>query len=105
MSLKAVKSLNAAKALFSGDGDESSMPTIEIDKADFKDGMPLLDLLLKAELIASKGEGKRLIKQGGISIDGEKVTDFAVVITLDDFNENSIKLKKGKKVFKKVNLI
>ncbi|BEP27883.1 tyrosine--tRNA ligase [Helicovermis profundi] len=102
---EARKSLEAAKALFAGNGDESSMPKVEIAKEEFNEGMPLLDLLLKADLIASKGEGKRLIKQNGISLDGEKVKDFAINITREDFKGDSLKIRKGKKVFKKIILI
>ena len=63
----------------------------------------ILDLLVKAGLTASKGEGRRLVQQGGISVNDEKVTDFAAVFTLAQLQEGLI-VKKGKKVFHKITL-
>ncbi len=92
---EANKALQAAKNLFAGVGDDSTMPTVELE---FEDETNLLDLLVKAELATSKSEARRLVEQGGISIDGEKKTNPNEMIKVSD----SIKIKKGKKIFLKV---
>ena len=91
---------DAAKALFSGEGDDANMPTSEIENYP-EEGDQLLNILVKVGLTTSRGEGRRLIEQGGLSVDGEKVTDPNIVITKADL-VNGIKIKKGKKVFQKV---
>lgn len=92
---EASKSLQAAKNLFAGVGDDSTMPSIELE---LEDEVNLLDLLVKAELATSKSEARRLVEQGGISIDAEKKTNPNELIKISD----SIKIKKGKKIFLKV---
>ena len=92
---EAQKALQAAKNLFAGIGDDSNMPSIEVE-AD--DKVNILDLLVKAELATSKSEARRLVEQGGITIDGEKKANPAEVIKFD----KDLKIKKGKKVFVKV---
>lgn len=96
---EAIKAKNAAKALFSGEGDDNNMPTTEFDSFP-AEGDQLLNVLVKCGLTASRGEGRRLIEQGGLSVDGEKVTDPNVVISYDAL-QKGIKIKKGKKVFHK----
>ena len=96
---EANKALEAARALFAGAGDDSNMPTAEIEIAE--EGDQLLNILVKVGLTTSRGEGRRLIEQGGLSVDGEKVSDPNVVITKAQL-VNGIKIKKGKKVFQKV---
>ena len=98
---EAQKALNAARALFSGEGDDANMPTTELDKNEIGDGIGLLDLLVLTKLAASKGEARRLIDQGGISINGEKVSDVNLRLSSSVLAE-SIKIKKGKKAFHKV---
>ena len=98
---EAQKALDAARALFSGAGDDSNMPTTELSEAELGEGMGLLDLLVLTKLAASKGEGRRLIEQGGLSINGEKVSDVNLKIKKEDLAE-PIKIKKGKKAFHKV---
>ena len=98
---EAQKALNAARALFSGEGDDANMPTTELSKAELGEGIGLLDLLVLTKLAASKGEGRRLIEQGGLSINGEKVSDVNLKIKAEDLAE-PIKIKKGKKAFHKV---
>ena len=98
---EANKALSAARALFSGEGDDANMPTTELSKAELGEGIGLLDLLVLTKLAASKGEGRRLIEQGGLSINGEKVNDVNLRINAEDLAE-PIKLKKGKKAFHKV---
>ena len=89
----------AARALFSGEGDDSNMPTTEFDSFP-AEGDQLLNVLVKCNLTTSRGEGRRLIEQGGLSINGEKVSDPNLVITPEQLKEG-IKIKKGKKVFHK----
>ena len=98
---EAQKALNAARALFSGEGDDANMPTTELSEAELGEGIGLLDLLVLTKLAASKGEGRRLIEQGGLSINGEKVNDVNLKIKKEDLLE-PIKIKKGKKAFHKV---
>ncbi len=97
---EAIKARDAAKSLFSGGGDDSNMPTTSLSASDIGDGIGLLDLLLKCGLCPSKGEARRLVQQGGISIDGEKVEDANLLISADSL-KNGIKIKKGKKIFHK----
>ena len=94
---KARQAQQAARALFSGEGDDSNMPTSEIEAID----IGICDLLVKVGLTTSKGEARRLIEQGGLSIDGEKVSDPARIISSSDI-QKGFKIKKGKKVFHKV---
>ena len=98
---EANNALNAARALFSGEGDDSNMPTTELSESELGEGIGILDLLVLTKLAASKGEGRRLIEQGGLSINGEKVNDVNLKIRKEDL-VNPIKIKKGKKAFHKV---
>ena len=97
---EANKARDAARALFSGSGDDANMPTTELEEASME-GELLLDLLMKAGLTTSKGEGRRLVEQGGISVDNEKVTDPNLVISIERLI-GGIKIKKGKKVFHRI---
>ena len=100
---EANKAQEGARALFGGGANTENMPTTEITDSDFTDGgIAVLDLLLKCKLIASKGEGKRLIQQGGISVDDQKITDMFHNVTKDAFEKGHVIIKKGKKVFHKV---
>ncbi len=99
---EAVKAREASHALFAGGGDDSTMPTTEFAASDIpEEGMNIMDVLVKTGLAASKSEARRLIQQGGISVDGEKVSAIDAVLTKAQF-EAGAKLKKGKKVFHKV---
>ena len=100
---EAIKAQTAAKALFGAGGDLENMPTTVLSKEDFTDSsISVIDAMLKAGIIKSKGEGRRLIEQGGVSLDDKKVTDFAAVISALDFEKGHVILKKGKKVFVKL---
>ena len=96
---KAEKARDAAKALFSGAGDDANMPTSEITIEG--DDAGILDVLLAGGLIPSKGEGRRLIEQGGITVNEEKVSNPNMRFTRDQLKEG-IKVRKGKKVFQKI---
>ena len=100
---EADKALEAAKALFASGGDNSNMPTTEITVQDFVDGgVPVLDLLVKTKLAPSRAEARRLIQQGGVSLDDAKVDSLDSKAMLDAFGKGFVILKKGKKVFHKV---
>ena len=80
------------------------MPTTTVEDADFEDGkVTVLSLMIKAGMIKSNGEGRRLIQQGGISVNDEKITDVFTAVSNDDL-ANGIVVKKGKKVFHKFTL-
>lgn len=102
---EAQKSLDAAKALFAGGADMSNIPSTDMAENDFAEGMNIQDVMVALELAKSKGEAKRLIKQGGVSLGSEKVTSFDQIITLGDFEDNKVVIKKGKKVFHQIKLI
>ena len=96
---EAEKARAAARALFSGGGDDSNMPTTELDDVP-EDGMGIIDLMIACGLAASRGEARRLIQQGGVQADGEKVTDIDFKVAKAAL-EAGVKLRKGKKVFHK----
>ena len=99
---EADKALEAARSLFAGGGKSENMPTTTLTDADFTDGkISLAALLVKCELFPSNSEAKRNIKQGGISVGDEKVTDFAKTYEKADFTGDFI-IKKGKKEYHKV---
>ena len=98
---EADKAQSAAKAIFTGSGSHENMPTTKLEDQDFTDGkIGLLDMMVKAGLAASKGEARRLVIQGGVSINDEKITDPQCSLEKVSFEKDVI-LKKGKKVFHK----
>lgn len=100
---EADKALAAAKALFSGGADNSNMPTTQISSASFQEGaIGILDLLLVSGLSPSKAEGRRLVQQGGISVNEEKITDPMARVSINVFEQGEVIIKKGKKGFHKV---
>ncbi|MBM6871009.1 tyrosine--tRNA ligase [Pseudoflavonifractor phocaeensis] len=102
---EAKKAQDAAKALFVGGGDMSNVPTTTLTAADLTDGsIGVLDLMLKCGLIPSKKEGRRLVEQGGVAVNGEKVSDVNTAFTADSFGEEGLMIKKGKKVFHRASL-
>ena len=99
---EAKKAQEAAKALFST-GAAADMPKTELTEADLTDGnIDIMTLLVKCGLTASKSEARRAVQQGGVSVDGEKITDIAHTFAAEDFGGEGIVLKKGKKNFRKV---
>ncbi|MBQ6706395.1 MAG: tyrosine--tRNA ligase [Clostridia bacterium] len=102
---EAEKARDTSRSLFSGGGDDANMPTTTLDPAAVpEDGITLPDLMAACGLVASKSEARRLIQQGGVSVDDEKVTDPATLITKDKL-ANGVKIRKGKKVFHKATLV
>ena len=80
------------------------VPSSAVSASQIGDGIAILDLLAMVELIPSKAEGRRLVQQGGLSIDGEKVTDAALLIEPARLEGEGIVVKKGKKVFHRITL-
>ena len=98
---EAQKAQAAARAIFAGGGSHENMPSTKLSDDDFKDGkIGVLDMMVKSGLAASKGEGRRLVIQGGVSINGDKITDPQYALDKAAF-ENEVIMKKGKKVFHK----
>ena len=100
---EATKAQEAAKAVFGGAGNAENMPSTELAAEDFSaEGLGVIDALCKASLCPSRGEARRLIQQGGVSVDDVKITDPMYVIPLSDFEKGYVIIKKGKKVFHKI---
>ncbi len=98
---EARKAEAAAKALFSGGADASNMPTTTLSEGQLTgDGIAILNLLVACGLASSNSEARRLVQQGSVSVNEEKVTDITTTFTADQLREG-LKLKKGKKVFHK----
>ena len=99
---EAKKAQEGARALFSA-GNAENMPTAELSEEDFKDGsIDLISMLCKAELVTSRSEGRRAIEQGGVSLDGEKITDIRFAVAKENIPAEGLVLKRGKKKFKKI---
>ena len=99
---EAVKAQESARALFSA-GNAADMPEAQLSKEDFTDGQAdILTLLHKSGLAASRSEARRAVEQGGVSADGEKITDIKKSFSLNDLAGEGIVLKKGKKSFRRV---
>ena len=99
---EANKADEAAKALFGGGINTDNMPTTALTAEDFTDGaVSLIDMMLKAEIIKSRGEGRRLIEQGGVTVDDEKAKSFTDTVALSAFEKGYVIVKKGKKIFVK----
>ena len=100
---EAQKAKEASHALFSGAGASEHMPTIEVSAEDFAAGnMDIMAVLVKAGLCDSRSDARRAVQQGGVSVEGEKVTDISASYALDDFAGEGKVVKRGKKKFAKV---
>lgn len=102
---EARKAEEAALALFSGGGESDSVPHTDLPKSKFDEGIGLLNLLTELGLTKSNGEARRLVEQNGISLDGQIINDTKKQIKLDDFSNNEMMIKKGKKVYHLVKLV
>ena len=101
---EAQKAKDAAKALFGGNGDSANMPSTELDMTDFTDGkISITDIVVKCKFASSKGEAKRLINQGGISVNDEVISTLDTAFTPDEVKAG-LKIRKGKKHFHKITL-
>ena len=95
---EALKAQEAANALFEGKGSLENMPTVKIDN----ENTSLIDIIVTANIAPSKGQARKLIEQGGITLNDEKITDVTYTLNSEDFTEGYAILKKGKKVFYKI---
>ena len=103
---EAEKAKAASRALFSGAGDTEHMPTTELTNDDFGGGsIDVLSLLVKCGLAASKGEARRLVQQGGVSVNDEKVSAIETTFGCEQFTGDGVIIKKGKKVFHRAVLV
>ena len=103
---EAGKAQQAARALFAQGGDKSNVPATGLASDDLTDGkIALLDLMVKCGLTPSRSEARRLVQQGGVEVDGVKITDIAAALTEQQLSGEGVMLKKGKKVFHRVSLI
>ena len=101
---EATKAQAAAKALFVGGGDDANMPTTTLTEDQLNDGkIGILTLMVACKLAASNGEARRLVQQGGVSLNDEKITDPNLSVTAEQLREG-VKIRKGKKVFHKATL-
>ncbi len=102
---EAKKAQEGARALFSG-GNTENMPVVEISEADLTDGaVDVISLLVKTGLEKSRSDGRRAIEQGGVSVDGDKVTDVKAVVAEEKLSGDGIVLRRGKKKFCRVTLV
>ena len=100
---EAKKALDGARALFAKGSNTDNMPQTEISADDLTNGeIGILDLLVNVAIVPSKAEGRRVVTQGGLSVDGEKITDPNYTVKTADFEKGYIVVKKGKKVFHKI---
>lgn len=102
---EAQKAREAAEALFGGGAEGGSIPASEITQEEFAQNAKVIDLLIFCGLTKSRGEGRRLIAGGGISINGNKITDEFADVGISDFTDGELMVKKGQKVYHKVKLI
>ena len=100
---EATKAREASHALFAGGANNANMPTVTVTAEDFPDGeLDIISVLVKAGLCDSRGDGRRNIQQGGVSVADEKVTDISTKYTLDDFKGEGLIIRRGKKKFAKI---
>ncbi|MCR5484536.1 MAG: tyrosine--tRNA ligase [Clostridiales bacterium] len=103
---EATKARDAARAIFSNNSDSENMPTTSLSDEDFDEngGALITAVMVKAGLAKSRGEARRLIEQGGVSLDDEKLGDFTYCIPRERLEKGFVIIKKGKKIFHKINL-
>ena len=99
---EAKKAEEAAAALFAGGADMSNVPTVSITKEEL--GSSIIDIMASTKILPSKKEGRRLVEQGGLSLNGEKVTDVSRVLTEEDFEDGIALIKRGKKNYNKIEI-
>lgn len=102
---EAKKAETAAKSLFGGGVAAGSIPTTEISRDEYGDGMQIIELLEKCGLIPSRGEGRRLVQQGGVKVAEQKVGAIDFVVSPDLFTDDTVLIQKGKKTFHMVKLV
>lgn len=98
----AIDAQNTSRAVFGGEQDVSQMPVFEVSSDEFAAGIELTDLLIKMSLTKSKGEGRRLMAQDGISLNEKKISDPNYTLSESDFEDGGAILQKGKKIFYRI---
>ena len=102
---EATKAQEASRALFAGGGNSENMPKSELTEADLTDGgIDILTLLVKTGLVNTKSEARRAVEQGGVVVDGEKVSDIKTVLAGEQLSGDGIVVRRGKKNFRKVTM-
>ena len=97
---EAEKAQSAAKSVFGAGGNSENMPSTTLSAEDFTDeGINIIDALIKAELVTSRGEARRLIEQGGVSVDHDGRSTITKEIPVSDFEKGYVIIKKGKKYY------
>lgn len=99
---EAIKAKEAAEALFSKGGSTEGMPSTSVDYELVEKGLNILDALSLTGLASSKGEGRRLIQQGGVSVSNDRISTIEHTIVPDDFTDNELIIRRGKKVYHKL---
>ncbi len=99
---EAEKARDGAWALFGGGGRQEAVPASEVEKARLEQGVPLLELLEECGLISSKSQGRRLVEQGGIYVNEQRVQDWEMVVKEDDLQDGALNIRKGKKVHHRI---
>lgn len=97
---EAKKAEEAASALFAGGADMSNVPTVTITKEEI--GLPIMDIMAATKILPSKKEGRRLIEQGGLTINGVKVEDVNRTLNEEDFQDGAVLIKRGKKNYNRI---
>ena len=99
---EAAKAKESARALFSS-GNAAEMPTVELSAEDLEDGsIGILNMLTKSGMVPSNSEARRAVQQGGVAVDGEKITDIHATVTEAQLSGDGLVLKKGKKNFRRM---
>jgi len=101
----AINAQEAARALFGKGAESENMPTTDLTKEELGDGMTVIDLMVKAGLIKTKSEGRRLVEQSGVTVNDIVVGDVNAVVTKADFEEEKLIIKKGKKIYHRIKLV
>ena len=101
----AVNAQEAARALFGGGADSENIPTTELTKAELGERISVIDIMLKAGLIKSKSEGRRLIDQSGVAVNDVILDDIGTAVTEKDFEDGKLMIKKGKKTYHRIKLV
>lgn len=99
------KALRAAKTLFGSKNFSDDIPTSNFNKSYFIDGLNICQLLLKTNLVTSKSEARRIVEQGGVKINSQKISDVNYLVCIKDFRDKYILIQKGKKKFHQIKLI
>lgn len=102
---EAKKALDASKALFAGGAKGGSIPSTEMETSIFEEGIDPISLLVNTKIVNTRSEGRRIIQQGGLKINGEKVTDIDLSLTTANFNDGELMIQKGKKVYHQIKLV